>query len=282
LAIYVLTYHPLWLRSSSLVLVIAAALFYRDGPRLRRAFLLGFALGFAALVRAPFLLLPVVILPWIAWLGGRENRSVRLKHATLSIVVAASVVSPWLIRNRLVLGEWIAGTTTAGYAAVIGNHPGASGALDGVSLRNGTAHLPQEFWRQSEVERDAAFRRMVAEFWQTHTAEALVLYVKKLGYLWTWRPGVGDLYPGSWTIAYLVGWSLCLPLILIGWWLARTNPHAEAPNLFLFLWIVYSVVYAFFAVNMRFRFETEPLLVPYAIVALQEAARRFQKREGPS
>jgi 4-amino-4-deoxy-L-arabinose transferase-like glycosyltransferase len=282
LAIYVLTYHPLWLRSSALVLVIAAALFYKDEPRLSRAFLLGLALGFAALTRAPFLLLPVILFPWVAWSRRREKRPLRPKHATLCLAVAALVLSPWLIRNRLVLGAWITGTTTAGQMALIGNHTGASGALDGVSFRRVTAHLPPEFWHQSEVERHADFRMMVAEFWQTHTTEALVLYFKKLGYLWTWRPGVGSLYPRGWTIVYLVGWSLCLPLILVGWWLARNNSRAEAPNLFLALWIVFSFIYAFFAINMRYRFETEPLLVPYAIVAVQMAARRFQKSNGPS
>ncbi len=282
LAIYVLTYHPLWLRSWALVLAIAAALYYKDEPRLRRAFLLGLALGFAALTRAPFLLLPAIIFPWVAWSGRSEKRPAHLEHAALCLAVAASVLAPWVIRNRLVLGEWVTGTTTAGYTAIIGNHPGATGALDGTALRHATAHLQPEFWHQPEVERDAAFRATVTLFWQTHMSEALALYVKKLGYLWTWRPGVGSLYPKGWTIVYLVGWSLCLPLILVGWWLARKDPRAEAPNLFLVLWIVYSFVYAFFAVNMRFRFETEPLLVPYLIVAVREAARRFQKSDGSS
>jgi hypothetical protein len=32
---------------------------------------------------------------------------------------------------------------------------------------------------------------------------------------------------------------------------ARKNPEAEAPGLFLWIWVAYSLVYAFFAVNMR-------------------------------
>lgn len=89
-------------------------------------------------------------------------------------------------------------------------------------------------------------------FWLEHPSEAIILYMRKLAYLWTWRPGVGGLYARSWTVLYLGIWLLALPAMLAGAWLAKRNASSEGPLLFLGTWAFLSLVYALFAVNMRF------------------------------
>ena len=39
------------------------------------------------------------------------------------LLVTSAVVSPWVIRNRLVFGRWIATTTHGGYTLLLGNNP---------------------------------------------------------------------------------------------------------------------------------------------------------------
>jgi hypothetical protein len=275
--VYVLMVHPLWLRTVIMIFVLAAVVAYRDAPGWGRAVVLGVVFGLAALIRATFLILPFLILPWILPPGMRRERKVVTQMA-VALVLAALVHSPWLIRNRIVLDAWVPGTTTAGYIALMGNRPGAVGSLDSDARNRTYAEFPSTFWRQPEPVRDAELKRRVLSFWKEHPVGAIALYVKKLLYLWTWRPGVGGLYPRAWTFLYYALWGITLPAVLVGWWLARRNPEAEAPGLFLWIWTSYSLVYAFFAVNMRYRFETEPLLVPYALVALSTSWNGLRAR----
>jgi hypothetical protein len=272
LAVYVLSYHPLWLRAAALILALALALRYRDQPNPQRAIALGLGLGAAALIRASFLVLPALIVPWAVLAGARGKR---LAHLLLIGAAACAVLAPWVIRNQVVLGAWVPGTTTAGYTALLGNHPGASGAMNAEALRP-TQDYPGEFWQLPEAERDAVFRQQVTAFWKERPGEAAGLYLKKLAYLWTWWPGAGAIYRSSWTWGYLALWSLSLPMILIGWRLARRN-RAAAPNLFLGLWCCFSLLYALFAVNLRFRFEFEALLLPYALVSGRHMVDRAKK-----
>ena len=266
---YVLRYHPLALRSCFLVAALGAAYFYRLAPSVRRAALLGLVLGVAALVRATFFVLPLFLLPW-------AMRS-RWRHACLCLAMTVVVVSPWVIRNRIVLDAWAPGTTTSGLMALAGNHAGATGVLDDASLGWVVRQLPQELWFRPEPERDRFFRTRAISFCLDRPGEASLLYLKKLLYLWTWRPGVGSRYPPGSTFAYLALWIVALPALLAGAWIARRDAHAEAPLLFLGTSVVMSLVYAMFAVNMRFRFESEPLLVPYIVVAATAVVARVRR-----
>jgi hypothetical protein len=277
--VYVLTYHPLVLRASVLVFVFAAAVAFRHKPGWGRAMVLGVVLGLAALVRSTFLILPL----WVgAWLFLSRRSTKYLSKFAVALILAAAVLSPWVIRNRMVLGAWVPVTTTAGYTALLGNHSGADGTISAAALRRTMDEFPEEFWNRSEPQRDEVFRAKVVSFWRGHPGEAGRLYFKKLLYLWTWRPGVGSLYPSAWTTAYLVTWAIVLPAIIVGWWKSRSDPQAEAPSLFLATWILLSLVYALFAVNMRFRFEAEPLLIPYAMVSAGTVLGMARRRRAAS
>ena len=278
LAAYVLSYHPLWLRAAALTVALAAATRYRRLPSARRAAELGFALGIAALVRTTFLVLPVVLLPWAL---SRDDRSGRIRHGALAVTIAVFVLSPWLIRNRMALGAWVPGTTTSGYALFMGSHHGADGVLDEDALHRIGPFLPPGFSSEPEVERDRILRRSALSHVSDHPLEATRLYFQRLLYLWTWRPRVGRQYPASLAWIYVALWIVTLPLVLIGWRRARKRPEAEAPSLAIGVWAFLSLIYALFAVNMRFRFESEALLIPYAIVALEDGWSHWMLRGRP-
>jgi uncharacterized SAM-binding protein YcdF (DUF218 family) len=290
MVVYALRYHPLWLRSSVLVVVLAAAVAYWKNPSMRRASWLGLAFGLACLARAPFWALPLVVLPWAliraqavvpprtpvyplirppAW-------SRRVTHGLLAVVLMLVVASPWIIRNRVVLDAWVPGTTTAGYAARAGTYVGASGCLSGKAVREAFAGEPDELWQASEPVRDRVLLRKSVAFWLEPPIDAALLYAKRWTFLWTWHPEVGRNYPGSWTWTYLVIWILCLPLIVIG--SVRAMRGHGAALMPLSVWIYLSFVYALFAVNLRFRFESEALLLGYVVVAVQHLVAAVRAR----
>ena len=273
--LYVLSYHPLWLRATMLVLTLAVALRYRDQPDERRAIELGAVMGLAGLARTTLLALPLVIVPWSL---RHERFPPRIRNGSLMLLTAGLVLSPWLVRNRVVLGAWIPGTTTSGYALLIGNHPGANGVMDDEALRRMNDGLPADFYTLPEVERDRLQRARALTFVSENPGITARLYFSRLFYLWTWRPGVGQDYSRTLTRAYLILWSLTLPLVLFGWRLAARDREAEHPHLELGTWGFLSLIYAAFAVNMRFRFESEALLVPYAVVAVFWMLARIRRR----
>ena len=142
--------------------------------------------------------------------------------------------------------------------------------------------LPQGFFSLSEPARDRFLRDRALAFLAENPGTGLRLYLSRFFYLWTWQPGVGSEHPAVHRWTYLVLWVLTLPLIFLGWHLARRRTDAGAPNLFLALWTFMSVLYAAFAVNLRFRFESEALLVPYALLAVNEGWNRWRGRDRAS
>ena len=106
---------------------------------------------------AQFYVLPVWLLPWAT---GR-----RFRHAALALGVAALVVAPWIVRNRLVLDAWVPSTTSSGLLALSGNHLGASGVIDDASFGRALAQLPRELRFRPEPVRDRLFRERALAFW---------------------------------------------------------------------------------------------------------------------
>ena len=87
---------------------------------------LGLALGLGALVRPPTALL---VLP-LAWLATRPLQRLRMRvvHVVLAGVVSLAVVSPWLVRNQVRMGE--AGLSfNGGWNLLIGTNPSAGGTF---------------------------------------------------------------------------------------------------------------------------------------------------------
>ncbi|MFM8253360.1 MAG: glycosyltransferase family 39 protein [Planctomycetota bacterium] len=117
---------------------------------MRWAIIVGCSLGLASLCRPTFLplvfLLPASFLVYrrtadqnpqtndstntnaraneraSATVSSARDRKRILRVAMVSMLVALTVISPWVLRNRLVLGRWIATTTHGGYTLLLGNN----------------------------------------------------------------------------------------------------------------------------------------------------------------
>lgn len=259
--VYAQKYAPLVFRSTALALVLLAGLLLAERPTARRALALGGALGAAALVRATYQALPLVLLA-MAWAGPRPRRP-RLVALAAAIAVGALVLLPWPLRNLGAVGAFVPATTSAGYSLMLGNHPEVSGALTPEADRR----VPREFQWRDEVAVDRELRARVLAAWRDDPAGALGRYARKLGWLWTWYPGVGWRYPAAWALPYQVLWSCTLALAVAG--LSRAR-RAGAPHPYLLLGTsaFLLAIYALFFANLRLRFEVEPLLVAYAACAL--------------
>ncbi|HLX31596.1 MAG TPA: glycosyltransferase family 39 protein [Gaiellaceae bacterium] len=102
-------------------LLLGACLFLvwrRETPTLRMASLAGICLGLAILVRSTAIPLPF-LLP--LWLLVRNPWRESWRSAVALCLVSCAVVSPWLIRNAIVMHSPLL-STNGGYTLWIGNH----------------------------------------------------------------------------------------------------------------------------------------------------------------
>ena len=89
----------------------------------------GLLLGLHALVRPNVLLPGVFAAAWLAWAAWKNAQSFKsgLLHAAVFLLAAAVVISPALVRNYRVSGEFVLISYYGGINAYIGNNAGSSG-----------------------------------------------------------------------------------------------------------------------------------------------------------
>jgi 4-amino-4-deoxy-L-arabinose transferase-like glycosyltransferase len=92
---------------------------FLEGPSARRAGALGLVLGLTMLAcPGAQLFIPVAAVAVIA--VGWSHRGSAVAHAGILLIVAASIVSPWVIRNYMAFGEYVPGRTGLGHNVFFG------------------------------------------------------------------------------------------------------------------------------------------------------------------
>jgi hypothetical protein len=139
------------------------------GGRRFSALAAGALLGVCCLVQPGLQYLPAFLglHGWASALAGRHL----IKSLLLLSIGMASVVSPWTVRNALVLGEFVPIATNAGSVLYRANNPLATGAYTERGLVD-LSHL-------GEVEADRAARRLAKEWIVENPAAFLRLGLEK-------------------------------------------------------------------------------------------------------
>lgn len=160
------------------LLMLATALLVRDTPASPgRLLSLGITIGLLALMKpaaALLLLVPVALF-----------RRLQLSWRTVALTVlsAAVVVAPWIIRNWVTFGEF-ALSSNGGVNLLIGNHPNATGAYNltfDPSIMSGAS---------SEFEAEKRARRYAWGFIAANPGSFAVNSVKKLAHFFESEGGV--------------------------------------------------------------------------------------------
>lgn len=212
-------------------------------------------------------LLGFVPLLFLFFLGHRSPRP--FFKAFLFILCFLVPLLPWGIRNRLVLGRWIWGSSEGGYVLYMGNSVGATGGTRGYVDHADFANPPIP-GGLSEVEKNEALWRLAVRFIQERPLRFLALSTRKFANMW--RP----TYEGaSWRNKVVMGGSyflLMLPAIaglLQGW---RGNQRGVW---ILYLYLLYYVGIHMVVIGMiRFRVGAEPVLIAFAASFISNCWRR--------
>jgi len=169
---------------ATFLLLLAATLFLAI-PRRGCALAAGLVIGAGALVKAQFLLFPLVLVAFHLW----ERRSWRglvpagLRLGLPLVIGVGMVVLPWTARNHAVLGGFVLISTNGGGALLEGNNPDATGTRSNdVSLM--LTRLV-DFTVADQVAADKRARAVAVNWVKENPLRALSLMPRKAWHLWT-------------------------------------------------------------------------------------------------
>jgi 4-amino-4-deoxy-L-arabinose transferase-like glycosyltransferase len=239
----------------------------------RRAWLgFGALWGFALLANPALLVLFPVSLAWCGYkLHGRNKHW--LKPAILSIAVCSVVISPWLVRNRLVFGRWVFLRSNFGMELALGNYHLSFGR--GWGGRHPTLNPAEKASYRELGELDYLHRKtgQALEFIRQYPWEFTTLTAKRVWYFWD---GSAMSYRGRMAPYWLPSSFACFSFLLLAGVLVAHRKKVNGWQMFFGAILAYPVPYYLTYSQVRYRHVLEPLmllLVSYAAVELVAVIR---------
>jgi 4-amino-4-deoxy-L-arabinose transferase-like glycosyltransferase len=251
-AIYAL-YPPIiqqsgWLLSEVFVnflILGAVAMFlkYTATGRPRALILSALAVGVCALTKPHMAPLPVVFaiaaLPQAGWRRAGRDLAIQL-------TLVALVLSPWIVRNAVVLHSFVPGVSLGGVTFWGGTGPANGRTLGGTGGPLTPPHVKTAIAGMSEVERDRWLYQEGVRVIQGNPGRYSLLLVRKALRLW-FNLGFDDP-PSKASLAFALFGLAAMTLAVAGTWLMRPDPVAT--RLAVILVIYFTLVHvSFFAVG---------------------------------
>jgi len=239
------------------------------------------ALGGIAVLTNPTLvtLMPIGAL----WAVSRSRLPApALGRAALAALVCVAVIAPWLVRNRVAMGQWMFIRSNFAYEFWLGNRPGGDGIGSSIFHPTVSSYAMKDYARQGET----AFLAARADFpraWVTeHPHEFAVQSRTRFVTFWNGTSPL-DRYTFAQDIWRPLPFVAVTILALMGAALAFVNrvPRAGLVGLacLLYPWPYYISQ----VLTRRYRHAIEPLLLllaAYLVVEAFAAARRRVSAQG--
>ena len=240
-----------------------------------KVWILGLVLGLAILERAT---LVVFILPYLIyyWKGIVMN----FKKVWVLLIVAALVVSPWLIRNYQ-YNDTVSFTSGLGRYLWVGSLEATSGTNTDKIGRSYYYYLPTEvlarFSTYTTKEQDAIYKQLYKEMWQEDSPRMVLMFLNRMVNFWWFHDHVGAGYSTSikpFVVVYKFYQALLLMLLFIAIWRFRKR---IAPILLLL--ICFSLLQSLFYVETRHRLVLEPYVLFLALTGVLVVVKKVLKKE---
>ena len=230
--------------------------------------------GFTLLVNPALLsLLPVSLIT--ALYGNGRNWKKWLPPASAMFIACFLVVSPWILRNRVVMGRWVFLRDNFGFEFALGNYHLSFGR--GWAGKHPSVN-PREFARYRDMGELAYIEVNTAEavrFVREYPGEFLTLCARRVVYFWD---GSAMEYRGPVAPSWFP-WSFALSsfLLLPALWVCSRLKVPYWHMLFAVV-LIYPLPYYLTHPPVRYRHIIEPEMVLLIAVAAAEATSRLTQR----
>jgi 4-amino-4-deoxy-L-arabinose transferase-like glycosyltransferase len=272
--------------------MVLATLAVAERPTRLRAAGLGALCGLAILGNSRLVILPLLLLAYLAWRLGARRRLV--VPGVVLVAATALVLAPWVVRNKIEVG--CAAITTDARALWKATNVETDQILesgrwiDAVGRDPSDPLTPEEagaVYRESgrvirlnECAQMRLYRGRVLDFWREHPGEKGELALRGAGMLWEPRVTQTDESPGAGqAVDTLRGWPSGLLFGLL--FVAALAGLRYAPRWFSVLVIsllAYQTVFAMLFVGAtRYRAPWDFLLVLLAVSAAAPALERLRR-----
>ena len=249
-------------------LLLVLGLWAVTGPRSARRALLGGLLFGALILTVPTFAFSLGVV--CVWLIATQRRAA-IAPVVAVLVGAAVVVTPWTVRNAVVLGSPVFVATNSGVNLLLGNSEHAranSGTNVDISRYVRAAN------GRSEVDRDAYYRSQAFRWIHDHKLAAVKLYVSKVLNYFNFRNELRTRSQASTgkDLLLLLTYGPLLLLALARLAYARRRRMSSFEVLCLVLYFANALWAAVFFTRVRFRAPLDAILI--LIVAMFVGSRR--------
>ena len=204
---------------------------------------------------------------WVWFRRGKLGKR-SLGGVVLASAIFLASLTPWVLRDHRVFGQWMFLRSNFGEELRLGNGPGADGTWMEYLHPTQNVLEMRRYREMGEIAYVAERKREALAFIREDYGRFLWLDLKRFIYFWAGAPrpghtGISDQLKNSLFLA-----SSVLVFLGLGRALRKRQPGA-----WLFLWLVVSVplVYYFTFVQARYRVPIEPELAILCVYVLSEA-----------
>jgi len=248
---------------------VAASLWFAEKPTLNRACLAGLLLGFAMLTKGGFVIMLPFAVVWAVWQFWVRRSAILL--AVAIPLISLLTLTPWIVRNYRIFGEFIPLATEGGDTLLGGNNSVVAYNPEYYGHQIFPTLIPE--YRDafvscsSEVERDHLAVNLAIRWLKEHPDRWCYLIQAKL------RRSMTPFLRGSNStlarVAMLATWGPVLVLFLPAFFLTLTpSVRDHQPAWLLHLAILHlETTCVIFSGIVRFRFPIEGLCIIFACVS---------------
>ncbi|HEV8608116.1 MAG TPA: hypothetical protein VGQ99_22465 [Tepidisphaeraceae bacterium] len=246
----------------------------------------GIVLALSVLVRPSAVGLPVllgIVSVFVNYTPGvieARRAWMRLPVGTTMLLLVILVLTPWAVRNKTRLGEWVWLTTNGGVTRYDGFNPEATGASDQRFLAQPEM---RSLRHTTEVGRDEYLSQQanlwIRQTWEHDPARLMRLTLAKIGRTWSPIPLSAEF--GGRRLYKIAAGAYSIPLLtlsVVGLWASRLPRSAR---LFLLFPVLYfTMIHAVSVGSLRYRVPTEPLLAVLAAAGVMTIFDWIRRRRG--
>jgi len=269
----------------SLLFVLFLLRAWDSGLR-RDALAAGVWLGLAVLSRSVLVAFAPIAGVWLLFRGASGPRP-RRKGLELALSLAAGAtltLSPWIVRNAVVLKAFVPTTTDGGHGFYVAHHPKA--------LASGADFYIPRDWRRElglragerldEVEMQRRLYRRALGYLVRHPGRWARRVASRALRMWRPYPHRTDIISRFQVIVYACSFLPLVPFMLYGLACAHVHhPDRRAKYVLIDLLVLYTTfIHAFFLAMLRYRVPLMPFLLLFAGWGAHRLYCRLRTRPG--